>query len=185
MSDAYEELIRLAHQARREGRLEDAKRTLTSAADLSRQADARVHLANALTSLGQIERDLRHGDCGLRNYEEAAALYRAEGDVPRVAHTIRHLADIHREQNHAEMAEPLYREALALYRANGQTPPLDLANAIRGLAILQSDAGETKAARLLWEEARDLYAALNVNAGVDESSRRLATLGRQQPHGRD
>jgi tetratricopeptide (TPR) repeat protein len=176
MSEGYEELVRLAHQARREGRPDDAKRLLSSAGELARKADARVDLARALTSLGQIERDLHHNDCGLSNYEEAAAIYRAEGDLLLVAHTIRHLGDMHREQKHAERAEPFYREALALYRANGQTPALDLANAIRGLAILQGEAGETDEAKLLWEEAKNLYAAVDVKAGVDESLRRLSTL---------
>jgi hypothetical protein len=47
------------------------------------------------------------------------------------------------------------------------------------LAILKSDAGDADAASTLWEEARNLYAALNVEAGVTESSRRLALLARR------
>jgi hypothetical protein len=54
-----------------------------------------------------------------------------------------------------------------------------LANAIRGLAILKSDTADAEAARALWEEARDLYAAVNVKAGVAESNRRLALLERR------
>jgi hypothetical protein len=53
-----------------------------------------------------------------------------------------------------------------------------LANAIRGLAILKTDAGEAATARALWEEARDLYATLNVDAGVAESNHRLGLLAR-------
>jgi hypothetical protein len=75
------------------------------------------------------------------------------------------------------LAEPCYHEALTIYRAHKETPPLDLANAIRGLALLKSNAGEVEEARALWAEARDLYAAVNVEAGVKESSRRLALLG--------
>ena len=55
----------------------------------------------------------------------------------------------------------------------------DLANAIRPLAILKFDAGETNEARSLWEETRKLYAAVNVEAGVTESSRRLALLAQK------
>jgi hypothetical protein len=57
-----------------------------------------------------------------------------------------------------------------------------LANAIRGLAILLDDSGEADEARALWQEARELYASVNVEAGVAESSRRLAKLAEKQTH---
>ncbi len=57
-------------------------------------------------------------------------------------------------------------------------PSLDLANAIRPLAILKDDAGEVEDAKRLWEEARDLYAAADVREGVAESVARLARLSR-------
>ncbi|MDP9120072.1 MAG: hypothetical protein M3O15_01695 [Acidobacteriota bacterium] len=78
------------------------------------------------------------------------------------------------------MAEPCYHEALALYRAHPPTRPLDLANALRGLAVLKDDAGETEAAIPLWQEAHDLYLALDVPPGVAESAARLARLARHQ-----
>jgi hypothetical protein len=96
----------------------------------------------------------------------------------RLAHTVRHVADIRREAGRPDLSESCYHEALNLYRNHAMTPPLDLANAIRGLAILKTDAGDTATARALWEEARDFYAAVNVEAGVAESSRRLALLSR-------
>ncbi len=77
-----------------------------------------------------------------------------------------------------ELAEPCYDEALSLCRSNYQTAPLDLANAIGPMAILKDDAGEVEEARRLWEEARELYAAVNVQEGVAESSARLARLSR-------
>jgi tetratricopeptide (TPR) repeat protein len=95
-----------------------------------------------------------------------------------LAHTIRHVADILRESGRAELAEPRYDEALALYRKHPETPPLDLANAIRGLALLKSDSRRSESAKALWQEARELYAAVNVEAGVEESKRRLAMLAK-------
>jgi hypothetical protein len=88
------------------------------------------------------------------------------------------VGDIHREAGHPELGESCYQEALALYGRHKETPPLELANAIRGLAILKCDAGEADVARALWEEARDLYEAVNVAAGVAESNSRLAQLTR-------
>jgi tetratricopeptide (TPR) repeat protein len=180
MSEVSDKLLGQASQARREHRLADAKRDLVEAVELCRKAGARVDLAMALTGLGQIERDLQNSDSARGHYEEAVAIYRAEGDVLSLAHAIRHLGDIRRHEGHRELAEPCYREALNLYRSHERTPPLDLANAIRGFAILKDEAGEVKEARLLWEEAGKLYAAVKVEAGVAESSRRLAVLAERK-----
>src|SRR5271157_3384218 len=180
MSEASDKLVQQALQARRDNRLADAKRDLVEAVDICRKAGIRVDLAEALTGLGQIERDLHHREAARESYEEAAALYRAEGDALKIAHSVRHLGDIHREEGRPDLAEPCYREALDLYRGHEQTPPLDLANAIRGLAILKDHSGDTEAAKSLWEEARELYASVKVEAGVAESSRRLARLTRER-----
>lgn len=178
MSDASDKLLREATQARREDRHADAKRILVEAVDICRKSESRSDLAKALTDLGQIERDLHHNQAALPYYEEALAIYRAEGDALKIAHTVRHVGDIQRNQGHRELAELCYREALNIYRSQERTPSLDLANAIRGLAILTFDAGEAEEAKLLWQEARDLYAGVNVAAGVAESTRRLALLER-------
>jgi tetratricopeptide (TPR) repeat protein len=184
MTDLSEKLLRQALQARRDHRFDDAKRDLIEAVALCRAAGIGAELARALADLGQIERDLGHGDAALRHYEEAVSIYRVEGDALKLAHTVRHVGDIHRQAGRAELAEPCYHEALSLYRCHdrghAETPPLDLANAIRGLAILKFDAGDASAARALWEEARNLYAATGVEAGVKESDRRLALLAQER-----
>jgi tetratricopeptide (TPR) repeat protein len=115
-----------------------------------------------------------------QHYEEAVAIYRAEGDPLRLAHAVRHLGDIHRNEGRADLAEPCYHEALDLYRSHERTPPLELANAIRGLALLKEHTGEAEQARSLWEEARDLYQTVNVKEGVDESSRRLDLIANRK-----
>jgi tetratricopeptide (TPR) repeat protein len=182
MSDASDKLLREATRARRENRHADAKHTIVEAVDICRKTENRSDLAKALTGLGQIERDLHNNEAALGHYKEALAIYRAEGDALRIAHTVRHVGDIHQHEGHRELAEPCYREALKIYRSQERTPPLDLANAIRGLAILTFDAGEAEEAKTLWLEARDLYAGVNVAAGVAESIRRLALLERGPEH---
>jgi tetratricopeptide (TPR) repeat protein len=176
MSNGSDELLELALEARRENRLADARQYLVEVVNRYREADAQVDLAKALTRLGQIERDMRHSDAALRNYGEAAAIYRAAEEELHLAHSVRHLGDIYQKEGHPGLAEPCYHEALAIYRSHVQTPPLDLANAIRGLAILKGEMGEAAEARLLWEEAKVLYAAANVKVGVEESLRRLTRL---------
>ena len=176
MAEGIEAILERASLARREHRLEDAKRDLVEAVRISRAAGVKSDLARTLKALGQIERDTKHPELALPVYEEAVAIYRNEDDPLALAHTIRHVADIQRELGLLDLAEPGYGEALAIYRAHGETSRLDLANAIRGLAILTFDSGRAEEARALWREARDLYAAANVEAGVRESTRRLAEL---------
>ena len=69
-----------------------------------------------------------------------------------------------------------YREALAIYRDHPEADALDLANAIRGLAVLTFDTGGDEEAKALWQEALNLYGSVSVQSGVNESSRRLALL---------
>jgi tetratricopeptide (TPR) repeat protein len=179
MSQVADKLLTHALQARREGRIQDAKDDLVDVVDLCRTADNQMELAAALTALGQIERALHHLDASRQHYEEAVTIYRAQGNDRKLAHTLRHLGDIHRSEGRTEVAESYYDQALTLYRSDKQTPPLELANAIRGLAILKHDSGAVGQAKLLWTEARDLYAIVNVNEGVAESSRRLALLSQR------
>jgi len=58
------------------------------------------------------------------------------------------------------LAGACYHEALGIYRSHAETPPLDLAldlaNAIRGLAILKSDTADAEAARALWRK-REIF----------------------------
>ena len=175
----FKQLLNTADQARKDHRLEDGRKHLVDAVELCRQSGTRLDLAHALTRLGQIERDLRNSAAALAYYDEAAAIYRSGNDALRLSHTVRHLGDIHREIGRSDLAQSCYSEALLIYRSQQETPPLDLANALRGQAIMKQELGELAAARALWQEAHDLYSAVNVPAGVAESSRQLARLADQ------
>jgi tetratricopeptide (TPR) repeat protein len=126
--------------------------------------------AQELRLRGESERG-RDGAMARLCYEEAVRLFR-EVDEPLVlAHTIRHLGDVYHEQGRPDFAEPCYHEALGLYRADEADGSLDLANAVRSLAILRWEQ-----TRALWEEVRDLYATLNIEAGIKESTARVTAL---------
>jgi tetratricopeptide (TPR) repeat protein len=170
-------LMEDADRARREGRPVDARRDFVAAVGLCRAGGDRRGLIRALKGLGQIERDLGHADASRPLHEEAVLLCRAEKDGLLLAHTVRHLGDVYSAMGHSELADPCYREALAIYRADAAAAPLDLANAIRPLAILEEGAGRVDDARRLWTEARELYAAVAVAEGVAECSARLAAMG--------
>jgi tetratricopeptide (TPR) repeat protein len=105
---------------------------------------------------------------------------RSGNDRLTLAHRVRHLGDAYYYAGRAALAEPCYVEALAVYRGNEHTRPLDLANALRSFAVLKEEVGASEQAQDLWQEAHDLYLALNAMAGVAESAARLALLARRQ-----
>ena len=179
MSSAPDVLITLGYEARREGRLEDARQLFAKAVESSRGVADQAALAKSLTGLGQIERDLKNSVQALQCYGEAANIYRTLPDQLKFAHTIRHVGDILRNEGSIEQARPCYEEALRIYREHTETSHLDLANAIRGYALLKADADETEQAMALWQEARSLYSAANVQPGVQESDVRIERLARK------
>ena len=176
MTDVLLEKLSHAHQARREHRPTDAKRLLLEALDMARAHQVPADLAQALTALGQIERDLKNTQAALELYQEAVTIYHAQSDMLRLAHTVRHVGDIYSEDGQFAPAELCYQDALKIYRTNPDTAPLDLANTVRGYAILKQKLDQTDEARQLWIEAKGLYESVNVEAGVAESNRRIAQL---------
>lgn len=172
-------LIAHGYAARKEHRTEDAKRHFVEAIALSENTNDRSGLARALAALGQIERDLHDLSGARRHYEQSVSVYRTLDSPLALAHTVRHLADILRGMGEPALAEPCYAEALEIYRCHEETQPLDLANTLRGYALLKTETREKPEALALWREAGNLYAQCKVEAGVAESSRQLALLAQQ------
>src|SRR2546423_11645944 len=118
-------------------------------------------------------------------YKLAAAIARAFGEPLLLAHRVRHLGDAYRRLGRAELAEPSYIEALSIYRQHEEARPLDVANALRGFAILKESAGARDEARRLWQEGHDLYGQVDVPAGgvrgvprsVEGRARKVARVG--------
>lgn len=178
MSESIDNLLATATRARLNHRFSDARRDLTKAVRSSRKSNDQRRLARALAALGQIQRDLHNNDDALRLYEEALEIYRALNDPLKLAHTVRHVGDILRHMERFPAAALAYTEALRIYHDHEDTQLLDLANAVRGFALLKEALGEKAEARALWEEAGILYAACNVESGVAESARRVKLLGK-------
>ena len=180
MTDAIDKLLSAAAQARREKRFADARRDLVEAVALARAGNDRNALARAVTELGRIERDMGHSDAALASYQESAAIYRGQGNALKLAHTIRNLGDILQDAGRPAEAEPCFREAITIYRANPDTPALDMANALRPLALLRDRAGDFDEADHLWDGAKELYAAVKVFPGIAECAGRQALLARRR-----
>lgn len=99
-------------------------------------------------------------------------------DSFRIAHSVRHIADLQRKLGMDVESEQSYLEALRIYRDGTITQSTNLANALRGLAILLETGGRIPEAINAWIEAKQLYAAWNIQAGVDEAEEKLSALER-------
>jgi tetratricopeptide (TPR) repeat protein len=165
------------------GRIAKKERRLQEATDLFRKALAESHTSEdrALRAvlyeeLAYVERNLRELETAEANYRKAAEIFRSLDDPLKTAHTVRHAADILREQKKTEQAALLYAESLEIYRGHKETPALDLANAIRGFALLKEQTGDRDRALSLWSEARDLYDLTGIDAGMSECRARIKLL---------
>ena len=171
-----EELLAVGYRGRREHRPADARQSFAAAVEASREAGNPRLLAVSLAGLGQIERDLGNPVIAAQHYRESLALLRSEDDPQALAHTVRHLGDILRHLGATDESAACYREALGVYRLWADAAPLDLANTLRGYALLKCTLGEREEAIQMWREAGALYASVGVEAGVSESKAQIERL---------
>lgn len=162
------DLLQRTHLACSAGDLAGARALASTLVDAARRDDDPELLGQGLEVLAQLERALGHAGAAIERYMESEALCDRLGQPLGVARALRHQADIHREQGLAELAESLYVDALATLRKEEATNATDLADALRGLALLYSLARRPELARPLWEEARAAYAEAGSRAGTDE-----------------
>ena len=105
-------------------------------------------------------------------YAQVAALSREGGEALFQAHALRQLSDMDRELGQAAGALAHADQALALYRAHGGEGA-DVVNSVRLKALALDALRRREAAVAAWTEARDLYEAAGVTAGVAECDARL------------
>jgi len=174
MSENFRELFARGYKARREGHIADSRAIFIKGVRNAAEESDRPSLAEALCGLGQAERDIGNLKAARLHYAGAATLYREIGPAERVAYAIRHEADIFRAEGQPADAEPLYLEAEKIYRQQGDEAALDLANTLRGLAVVTESLAKPDTSRSLWQEALQLYAKCNVEAGVAECDKKLS-----------
>jgi len=168
-------LIDRSSEARRNRDHTAAVRFAELAAEVARQTQDQNGLGAALEALGRLRRDQRDLDAASKLYGEAAEIARHGDDPSALAHRLRHIGDIAVERGELARAEDCYDEAGKLFDGR-ETAQLDRANFLRSLALLKEKQGTKEAAAQLWAEARALYSATGIAAGVQESDRRLALL---------
>ena len=162
--------------------LTEVRARLKGAVELLQDSEDAILLAHALHLVAHIESDLGRPARARERWEEAVALLRTAHDPLQLAHKLRHLGDLLRTEGAVDEARPLLEEAVALHRDHSKdheenpSVTLDLANALRRLALLNEEKEEIDAARAQWTEARNLYAGLGISAGVDEAAQHLRAL---------
>lgn len=157
MTDSIQLLLKRGYEARRVHLSSDAKGCFVEAVDRARECGDTSLLMQSLAGLGRIERDLGETALALQNYREAAEVCRSLNDPLTLAHTVRHVGDILRESGELGPALPCYEEALEICRSSTETNLLDLANTLRGFALLDDAQGRKEDAIAKWREAGELY----------------------------
>ena len=168
------ELLAQGYAARREGDSAESRAAFFEAVRIASLEADRPALAEALCGLAQAERDIGALGAASHQYANATLLYREIGPPARLAYALRHEADVVRQMCRPAEAEPLYLEAETIYRQLGASNTLDLANTLRGLALVNETTGNTDQSKKLWNEARQLYADCNVEAGIAECDKKLS-----------
>lgn len=161
-------LLKQANSARRNNLFEEARQKILSALESARSFSDSELYAKSLNDMARIERDLGNNPSSIAKYKELLRLQEKNANKSGLAHALRHLGDIYLDEGMLDQAENHYLRALDIYRNSHQNVQVDLANAIRGYALLKEQQGKLKEALSLWKEARILYEGNNILSGVEE-----------------
>ena len=153
-----------------------ARKDLERAADMLRSANQEVSYAHALHLRAHVELDVGEEERAGELWNAAVAVLRGADDPLQLAHKVRHLGDLEMRNGRLDQASKHYTEALSVYRSLEGSNELDFANAVNRMAALKERLGETAEARELWSEAKQRYASLSLEAGVQEAEQHLADL---------
>ncbi|MEJ2541536.1 MAG: hypothetical protein P8188_16485 [Gemmatimonadota bacterium] len=174
------DLVKEAVAARRSGDAAGAEAAAREALARARStpgAAGRDALIVALSVAARLDRDAGRLDEATQRYAEAAEICRRDPVSPRLPHVLRHLGMLQLRAGNLLAATSCCEEALALRRTQPETPPLEMANTLRPLALVREAERRNAEAVQYWREAGSLYATAGVASGVDECRRRLAALG--------
>lgn len=170
-----EALLREAWVKRREEKYDEAQSLVAEAHSVCKEDDYHT-LGRIFHVYMQLESDWDRPSKALEFCLQSVAYYQKAGDKNKIAHSTRHLADIQRRLGMEADSERNYRAAINLYRDNPKVGKGDLANALRGFALLLEQAGKVPEAIAVWTETKALYRACKLQAGVDEADRKLDSL---------
>ena len=178
MSSASENIKALLHEAwdhRVRSQYAAANECLEKARAIC-QVEDHLYLGRIAHIDRQIAADQKNWELAAEYGWKAIEYYKRAGDPLKIAHALRHQADIMCHMDCGIEAHTLYQKALDIYNKNKNTPPLDLANALRGYALNLVDMGHKEEARKIWEEVARQYASLGLTDGESEAQNWLDHL---------
>ncbi|MDQ2807282.1 MAG: tetratricopeptide repeat protein, partial [Chloroflexota bacterium] len=129
---------------------------------VSQQLGYRPGMAGALTDLSDVARLRGDWDAAVRLGHEGLTLWRALAIHSGISGALLTLARTTLAQAQAAVAGPLFQESLQLYGSQNRKP--DMADCLRGLAVVVGGLGDTDRAARLAGAASALFAALDMSA---------------------
>ncbi len=133
--------------------------------------------AQALARQAQLARDAGDLDWAQHDQQAAIALLRQAGDGHALAFALRNAGDIFLEQGDQDHAAAALAESFVLYEASPDADGLEIADAVRSVALLAEALEEPEQALMMWQDARERYAeAAEGAAGLAEADAHIAAL---------
>ena len=156
-----EALLSKAWDLRRNGKYSQVLSSLKAASQICRDDDF-YSQGRIFHIYMQIEADQDQPKKALELCKKSLLFYRKTKDPQRIAHSVRHVADLETRLKLYQNAEGHYLEALQIYRNHENSGLMDLANALRGYAILLSLINKKEEAILTWKEAKEIYLRFDI-----------------------
>ncbi len=172
-------LLGQGEDRRREGQPDAARRCFAEAISIFHLDFDLAGEARALMRQALMARDA--GDLAWAQHDQQAAiaLLRQAGDGVALAHALRRAGDIFLDQGDLDRAAAALAEAFVLYEAAADAPEIDIADAVRSVALLAEALGEPQQALMMWQDARERYAGSRCDEGAPgmaEANAHIAAL---------
>ncbi|TQV70922.1 tetratricopeptide repeat protein [Aliikangiella marina] len=172
---SVEKLLISAWKYRREGDYQTAGTLVDQAIQLSSEDDY-ANRGRAFHILAQFEADQNEFKNALNYYQQSQAFYEKTELQDKVAHSIRHVADTFYSLNEIEKARAQYESAIKMYNTQADTNDVDIANTLKGYALVLEKQNENEAAKKKWSTILSIYEKYNIQSGINEAKGKIEQL---------
>jgi len=172
---SIEKLLIEAWKYRRNGDYKTAGTLVDQAIKLSPEDDY-ANRGRAFHILAQFEADQDEYKNALNYYQQSLAFYQKTDLQDKVAHSLRHVADTFYSLNNIEEARSQYESVIEIYHSQENTNDVDIANALRGYALVLEKQNEKVAAAKEWATILSIYEKYNLQAGIKEAKQKITRL---------
>ncbi|KAH7090913.1 hypothetical protein BKA62DRAFT_94091 [Auriculariales sp. MPI-PUGE-AT-0066] len=172
--DAAQCMQQLGEICRQRDKYDQAIEHLTSARDTFNQCGERLYAAQCTHSLGQIQLERGNLSAAQSELQSALSAFESLGSQLGATQCTQLLGEVMRRQGNYGPAESLLTAALeAFTRLESRS---DLANCHRSFGLLNRDQNRTREALASFENARDMYKEMGLQAGVADCNSQIQDL---------